>query len=232
MNKATITSPWLALCLSVTFIGPVAADEKVASKTALPNVLIIGDSISIGYTPDVIEMLKGTAAVQRVKANCGDTKAGLANLKSRWLGETKWDVIHFNWGLHDLCYRNPESKEQGRRDKVNGTQSVTPEEYEKNLETLVGQLQETGATLIWASTTVVPEGEAGRVAGDDVRYNTVAAKVMEKHGIVINDLHALSKRFEGRFSKPGNVHYDKEGSAKLAEQVAASIQTALEPAAK
>jgi hypothetical protein len=138
-------------------------------KAGLPNVLIIGDSISIGYTPPVIEMLKGVANVQRVKANCGDTKSGLENLKKRWLDVTKWDVIHFNWGLHDLCFRNPESKEQGHRDKVKGTLSVPLDEYEKNLETLVQQLEATGARLIWASTTVVPENEAGRFVGDDVK---------------------------------------------------------------
>ncbi|MCP5560982.1 MAG: SGNH/GDSL hydrolase family protein [Verrucomicrobiaceae bacterium] len=193
-------------------------------REGLPNVLIVGDSISIGYTPPVIEMLKGVANVQRVKANCGDTKAGLANLKSRWLGTTKWDVIHFNWGLHDLCYRNPESKEQGHRDKVKGTLSVPLDEYEKNLETLVQQLQATGAKLIFASTTIVPENEAGRFVGDDIKYNAVAARVMQKHGIPINDLHALSASFGGKHSQPGNVHFDKEGSAKLAAQVVASIK--------
>ena len=167
------------------------------------------------------------ANVRRVKANCGDTRSGLQNLKTRWLGNTKWDVIHFNWGLHDLCYRNPESKEQGRRDKVKGTVSVPLDEYEKNLETLVQQLQETGAKLIWASTTVVPENEAGRFVGDDIKYNAAAAKVMQKHGIEINDLHSLTVSFAGKHSQRGNVHYDKDGSAKLAEQVATSIKTAI-----
>ena len=196
-------------------------------RAGLPNVLLVGDSISIGYTPPVIEMLKGAANVQRVKGNCGDTQAGLANLKSRWLGETKWDVIHFNWGLHDLCYRNPESREQGHRDKVKGTLSVPLEEYEQNLETLVQQLEATGAKLIWSSTTVVPEGEAGRFVGDDLKYNAAAARVMEKHGIPTDDLHALSVSFGGKFSEPGNVHFSKEGSSKLAEQVVASIKSVL-----
>ena len=98
--------------------GPVTIDP------ALPNVLILGDSISIGYTPGVREELKAKANVIRPNANCGDTTIGLANIDA-WLGDGKWDVIHFNWGLWDLCYRHPESKEQGRRDKVNGTQSTS-----------------------------------------------------------------------------------------------------------
>ncbi|MEX5491452.1 hypothetical protein ABFV43_21925, partial [Pseudomonas fulva] len=77
----------------------------------------------------------------------------------KWLAaEKKWDVIHFNWGLWDLCYRNPTSKNQGNRDKVNGKILSTPEEYEKDLEKLVARLKTTGAKLIWANTTVVPEG--------------------------------------------------------------------------
>ena len=191
-------------------------------KAELPDVLIIGDSISIGYTKPVIEQLTGVANVRRVRANCGDTNAGIKNLK-QWLGDTQWDVIHFNWGLHDLCYRHPDSKVQGNRDKVNGTIAVPIDEYEKNLEILVVQLKQTGAKLIWASTTVVPEGEAGRFVGDDVKYNAVAAKVMKKHGIVINDLHALSKSFDGKYSRPGNVHFNKEGSKLLAEQVSRVI---------
>ena len=195
-------------------------------KADLPNVLLIGDSISIGYTPPTIELLKGVANVQRAKANCGDTNRGRSALK-KWLKRTKWDVIHFNWGLHDLCYRHPDSKVQGNRDKVNGTIAVPLAEYEKNLEALVLELKQTGATLVWASTTVVPEGEAGRVLGDDVRYNTAAAKIMKKHGIAVNDLHALSTSFNGEYSAPGNVHFSKPGSAKLAEQVAESIREQL-----
>jgi hypothetical protein len=92
--------------------------------------------------------------------NCGDTRMGLKNLDA-WLGTTRWDVIHFNWGLWDLCYRNPESKTQGNRDRVHGKISVPPDEYEKNLEQLVTRLKSTGASLFWASTTFVPAGEVG-----------------------------------------------------------------------
>lgn len=193
----------------------------------LPNVLILGDSISIGYTVAARDGLKGKANVIRPRANCGDTRMGLKGLAG-WLGNTRWDVIHFNWGLWDLCYRNPESKEQGNRDKVNGKLSVPPEEYERNLEELVGRLKATGARLIWASTTVVPEGEAGRFVGDDVKYNAIAARVMQRHGIPIDDLHALSKSFAGKYStKAGDVHYTREGSQRLAAQVVSQIEAAL-----
>lgn len=207
-------------------------DWSFVADPSLPNVLLIGDSISIGYTRQVRELLKGKANVYRPvrgkgPENCGDTLIGLERIDA-WIGDRKWDVIHFNWGLWDLCHRNPLVKNQGNRDKVNGKLSVSLDDYEKNLEKLVTRLKSTGATLIWASTTIVPEGEDGRFVGDDEKYNAVAAKVMERNAIVTDDLFALTKSFAGKFSKaPGDVHYTPEGSEALAAQVSASIAKAL-----
>ena len=202
---------------------------KATSQEGLPNALILGDSISIAYTPIVIKKLKGKVNVTRPKANCGDTNRYRSAL-TKWLGEKKWDVIHFNVGLHDLCYRHPDSKVQGNRDKVNGSIAVPLDEYEQNLEKIVTTLKATEAKLIWASTTLVPEGEAGRIVGDEVKYNLVAEKIMQKHGVEINDLRELSGTFpESYFRGPGDVHFTPEGSGKLADQVAAWIKRSANP---
>jgi hypothetical protein len=152
----------------------------------------------------------------------------LGNL-DKWLTMKpgRWDVIHFSWGLWDLCYRNPESKTQGHRDKVNGTITATPEQYRANMEKIVARLKETGAALIWCTTTPVPEYEAGRKLGDDLLYNQIAEKIMKEIGILINDLHApaLLKYSEIQKQK-GDVHYTKEGSSYLAEKVAREIASA------
>lgn len=201
----------------------------------LPNVLIIGDSISIGYTRAVRERLKKQANVYRPMQedgkrpiNCGETRMGLNNLAS-WLGEQRWDVIHFNWGLWDLCYRSPQSKNQGNRDKVNGKLSVSLAEYRENLDRLVVQLKATGAKLIWASSTIVPEDEAGRFVGDDVKYNQAAAEVMAKHEVTIDDLYAVTAAFSGRhFIRLGDVHYTPRGYEELADAVSRSISAVLQ----
>ena len=198
---------------------------KTTSQDGLPNALILGDSISIAYTPIVVKKLKGKVNVTRPRANCGDTNRYRGALP-KWLGDKKWDVIHFNVGLHDLCYRHPDSKVQGNRDKVNGSIAVPIDEYEQNLEKIVTKLKATGAKLIWASTTIVPEGEAGRIVGDEVKYNQVAEKIMKKHGIEINDLRELSGTFPASYFRgPGDVHFTAEGSEKLADQVAVFIKT-------
>jgi hypothetical protein len=75
---------------------------------------------------------------------------------------------------------------------------------------------------------VVPEGEAGRKVGDDKNYNEVAAAVMRKHGIVVNDLYRLTAGFSAdRFIRPGDVHFTKQGYRKLAAQVSESVLAAL-----
>ncbi len=193
----------------------------------LPKALLIGDSISIGYTPHVVATLKGKVEVRHHRGNAQHTGTGLKMLE-KWIGKTRWDVIHFNWGLWDLCYRHPQSKVQGRRDKVRGTLTTPLEQYEKNLDQLVVRLKKTKAKLIWAHTTTVPKGEAGRKVGDDTRYNDAATRVMKKHGIVINDLNALSDSFPPElFTAPGNVHFKKEGSKKIGQAVARKISEAL-----
>ena len=80
-------------------------------QSDLPKVLIIGDSISIGYTESVAKLLADKADVVRPKdskgdiINCGSSAMNVAGL-DQWLGDTKWDVIHFNCGLWDVCYRH------------------------------------------------------------------------------------------------------------------------------
>ena len=220
---------WLVCSVSLLITG-CAATNKSHIADNIPeqaNVLIIGDSISIGYTPKVRELLVDLASVQRPDENTRDTKIGLKNL-DRWLGDTKWDVIHFNWSLHDLCYRHPDSTATGRRDKINGTISVPIDEYKLNLEELVQQLKSSGARLIWANTTLVPDGEAGRMPGDDLRYNRAAAEIMERHEITVDDLHTLTSGFDqSLFVEPGNVHYTDAGYAVIAAQVAEQIRVAL-----
>lgn len=185
----------------------------------LPRVLLIGDSISMGYTPLVRTMLQGKANVQHPKQNCADTAFGLKRLDD-WLGQEKWDVIHFNFGLHDLKYLDAQGRYVG---PDQGKQVALPEVYAENLQKLVDRLKQTHAKLIWASTTPVPAGSAGRVQGDEVRYNAVAAQVMAKNHIPVDDLCAVAMRHLDKYQLPHNVHFTNEGYQALATSVNDSI---------
>lgn len=210
---------------------PSPAFEKITDQPGLPRVLLIGDSISIGYTLDVRAKLQGKANVHRIPTNGGPTPNGLANLKA-WLGGGKWDVIHFNWGLHDLKYLGPDNKNLADPKAPGSRQQVPLDQYEQNLRELVKQLKGTGAKLIWCATTPVPEGADGRVPGDAVKYNQVAAKVMKEQQVAINDLHAYALPKLKEIQRPANVHFSDEGSEYLARQVLASIESALPKSAK
>lgn len=193
---------------------PNPAFAPVADRPGLPRVLLIGDSISIGYTLDVRHALADKANVHRPAENCGPTSRGVERL-DKWLGTGHWDVIHFNFGLHDL-----------RLD--NGRHQVPLEQYEANLRAIVARLKKTGATLIWCSTTPVPEtSNPPRKESDVLAYNAAAKKIMDENGIRIDDLHRFALPRLSEIQRPSNVHFTPEGSKVLSRQVADSIAQAL-----
>ncbi len=193
--------------------NPVFAKIKVDPK--LPSVLLIGDSISIGYTLPTRALLKGKANLHRIPTNGGPTTRGLQNI-DKWLGDRKWDVIHFNWGLHDLKF-------------IKKKRQVSPEDYEANLKKLVARLKKTGAKLIWCNTTPVPKGVSPpRTNADVLLYNSLAAKVMKAEGIATDDLYAIADKQLTKIQRPHNVHFTPAGSKVLAKQVAKTILETLE----
>ncbi len=204
---------------------PVVCDTKqdlIYEKR--PKVLLIGDSISIGYTPQVQQQLVDIAYVERIDGNAASTMNGLKKIDS-WLHGKNFDIIHFNWGLHDIAYRNESSIHKNKLDKLNGKKKVEIEDYRSNLKNLVERLKKTGAVLIWASTTAVPDNEPGRFPKDVVAYNSAASIIMQNNQIMTNDLYSISKSFDqDMFVAPNNVHFSKLGSSLLANNVAEAIK--------
>lgn len=194
---------------------------------AKKKVLIIGDSISLGYFPTVKKELAAEAEVLHNPGNAQHTGTGLRMI-DQWLGDQKYDVILFNWGLWDLCYRHPDSKVQGQRDKLNGEITYTVDRYEANMEKLVQRLKKTGAKLVFVTTTVIPPDEAGRFEGDEITYNNAAKNVMKKYGVELCDLHQYSVEVHKQYKlKDGDVHYVPEGYQKLGGYIAGALKKAL-----
>ena len=126
------------------------------------------------------------ANVHRPPTNCGPSTRGVEQIE-KWLGDGKWDVIHFNFGLHDLKFVD----EKGMNTSPEkGKLQVPIGDYKKNLDALVSRMKKTGAKLIFATTTPVPAGEPQRKADSDREYNAAALEVMKKHGL---SLPAASK---------------------------------------
>jgi lysophospholipase L1-like esterase len=184
--------------------GRVTAWDYVKDDPKLPRILLIGDSVSRGYTLATRKALEGAANVHRAPENCGPTANGLKKLPV-WLGDGHWDIIHFNFGIHDR--KTPLS------------------DYEQRLETITAQLKATGARVIWASTTPVAEGGMKDATDADlVARNEVAARVMKKHGVEIDDLYAAMQPHLAKYQNPKDVHFGEPGYEFLGQQVAQVIR--------
>jgi len=200
-----------------SFYLPIHKRQKVAGQSNswdfvqddpnLPRVLLIGDSVSRGYTQSVRKALAGKANVHRAPANCGPTSLGLRKLDV-WLGDGKWDVIHFNFGIHD---RN------------------TPiTEYSQRLEQLVERMEKAGEKLIWATTTPIPDDPAkNQTAVSIVERNQAAAQIMQKHGVATDDLFTVVTPHLETMQNPNDVHFNAAGYEFLGQQVGKTIEDGL-----
>ena len=189
--------------------GQVTAWDYVADDPKLPRVLLIGDSVSRGYTQAARNALKGKVNVHRAPANCGPTATGLKKLDV-WLGDGNWDLIHFNFGIHD------------RRTNV--------DDYEKRLEEIVKRLKQTGAKVVWASSTPIPADwkEGPEMKAKLEEKNAIAAKVMDRNGVEIDDLFTFITPYLSEVQNPKDVHFNGKGYDLLGKQVAEYIEGALQ----
>jgi len=193
-------------------------NREVSDEKKLPRVLLIGDSISGGYLGGVSSRLKGAATVVRGN-NAGDSRGGLEQI-DKILGTERWDVIHFNWGLHDMTWQfrmKPEDR--------------GIEQYAARLEKIVLRLEKTGAKLIWATTTPwCPEDyeyiekrfkQKYDYAGEEeLKWKKAALEVMSRHNVDINDLYSLLyPKLDEFLNKPTDIHFNGKGSASMAEQI-------------
>jgi acyl-CoA thioesterase-1 len=214
---------------------------KHAKRVAdLPRILIVGDSICGGYSRGLIKLMDGKAEIVRLGAvatyriqkeafwhsngiarslDFGSAKACIADLErfERHLSETKYDVIHFNFGLNDIF--------RGRK----GAWHNPVDQYAKDLTKIVTLLKANGAKVIWASTTPIPANAPHMPEGDELLYNAAAEKVMKKNNIPINDLHSVVTKWDGyaKWKKGDNVHFNGAVYSKLAEQIAQAISAQL-----
>ena len=181
----------------------------------LPRVLLLGDSISLGYDQPTRDLLAGSATVIHPPENCRSTVYALTKIE-QWLGTSSWDVIHFNWGIWDAHHFT-----------VDDSFRTTHVEYEQNLRTLVARLKTTGAQLIWASTTPLRGRiDVGSLWVEEAEIpirNAIACQVMVDNDIAINDLYAEVLPHVEKLQREDGCHFTREGYAYLAQQVAESV---------
>ena len=78
------------------------------NDSALPRILLIGNSITRGYYPEVQKALNDKAYVARLTTSKSIGDPGLLSEIALILGYYKFDIVHFNNGLHGWGYTEKE----------------------------------------------------------------------------------------------------------------------------
>jgi hypothetical protein len=204
-------------------------DQLAVDTPGLPRVLSVGDSISMNYENPVREALKGKVNYHLIEDNCWSVYRGVAFM-AYWLGDyTKkgrhWDVILFNSGMHDM-----------KQKTLDGEYAVPLDTYKEKLRKEISIMKETGATLVFCTTTPVPNtgGSARygyRVKGAERDFNRAALEVLQDYPeIQINDLcKVVNESSElDAWRKGTEVHYWKAAEqAVIGRAVADAVITAI-----
>ncbi len=204
---------------------PPAARESIewcdiwishADETNLPHVLLIGDSITRAYYPEVEKHLAGKAYVARLATSRFISDPVLSQEIALVLDNTKFDIIHSNNGMHGWQHSE---KEYG-------------DAFPKFLATIKAHAPI--AKLIWANTTTLkvspdlPPGEQTKSSDQRIaQRNDLAPEYIKPEGIDVDDLHSLVEGHPEYHSD--NVHFNEQGIALQATQVAAHIEKLLSP---
>jgi acyl-CoA thioesterase-1 len=194
----------LPICMLLTAVA--SAQEK-----KIPQVLFLGDPVQQAIVQAAAKELTGKANFHYPPpGSANDSGTALARI-DQLLGDKPWDIIYFNFGIGDLFYKDPASKEIRIMNKdAGGVRVSTPSQYEKNLEAIVKRLTASKAKLIWGSTTPLNNGNL--FDGDSEKeYNAIAARVMASHKVPVLDLHAYAMaQFKPGDKQPPHDKYAAE----------------------
>ena len=191
----------------------------------MKNVLLIGDSIRMGYDEAVKTALEGKANVLFPEENCQFIYY-VFRYFHEWLdrlgvrGEDV-DVVHWNAGLHD-CLR------------MFGEEPNTPLEiYGYYVERTCARIKKIcpNAKVIFATCTRVDEQKMNpnfmRCNSDIEEYNAVAVKAAKKHGFYVNDLYSLSVSLPDEAMSDMFHYYTDIGTRAFSKQVLSCVTEAL-----
>ncbi len=204
--KAHLGSFYYPRYLQARKAGRETAWDYVEDAPGLPRILVIGDSISRGCTLPLRHALQGKVNVHRAPQNCSSTVVGIEKLDV-WLGDGRWDLITFNFGIHD--------------------RDATSAVYKTRLAQITRRLEATGAKLVWVTTTPVPEGANEHREESVDRLNTVADELMKEHDVPILDLDRAITPLLDQYQLPENCHFKGEGYVFMGKLMAETVLTEL-----
>ena len=187
------------------------------------SVVLIGDSIRMGYQDTVRQELQDIAEVWMPDQNGGNSD-NMLNHMDEWILDRTPDVVHLNCGLHDI------KKEFGVAEAV-----IPVAAYEENLKQIFSKLRNhLSMSVIWATTTPVDEAlhhenkTFDRFEQDVVAFNDVSCRLARTFDLLIHDLYSvMMDAGPARYLTPDGVHFSSDGSIILGRAVARYIRTSL-----
>ena len=155
----------------------------------MKKIVLIGDSIRMGYDKYVKEAFAEVAEVYYPSANCSFA-TNIIRFVHEWKKKGEWpddvDLVHWNAGLWDV----PE---------ILGDDPVTPiDQYEVQIARIDKRLRLLfpSAKIIFATSTAVQEekfGETFKRRNSTIEaFNVAAIKALDGTGTVIDDLYAVT----------------------------------------
>jgi hypothetical protein len=177
----------------------------------LPRVLLVGDSILIGYRKLVIQSLEGKANVD-TWTNPYYQSENYNHRLAEVLLHGPFSVIHINTGLHGF--------QEGR---------IPSGAYEPLTQSLLDVIvrHSPDAQVIWANTTPVVSKDIPRtldplINPTIIEHNRMAAFVMERNHILVNDFYSILT-LHVDLSKGDQFHWTEPAYKILADAATASI---------
>lgn len=179
----------------------------------MKKLMLIGDSIRLGYQDEVAKCLEGEFEVWGSPDNGRFAKYTLNELE-RWFAECPDpDVIHWNNGLWDsavVC------KEDGA--------FTPPEEYLRYMSLILRELRKKTDKIIFATTTPVRDGSLNQHIEYIERLNDIIVPFMKSENIIINDLHSLVRPHKDELICDDRIHLNDEGKKVCAAAVAEMVR--------
>ncbi len=199
---------------------PIAATSgSVLTECGDNNLLTIGDSISVGYEPTVRSLIGDKMFIDGIKFKGARDKARTTDYTlsalDKWLAQCdSWKVITWNNGIWDSVATEP------------NTQGVTSfVEYRSNIAKIAKRLVDTGAKVIFFTTTPLGKGAKGQpysyLLVDE--YNQIAKDVLKDFDVTVANLNGYAaKHLEYR--NTDGIHYSVDGYKYLGRYVADTIK--------
>lgn len=194
----------------------------------MKRVLLLGDSIRMGYDEYVKEILSDEFEVVYDDADNGRFAAYTLWQANQFFKNCgSFDVVHWNNGYWDMNIEAPM------------TEAMHPlDEYVHFLSRILAQIRKNGAVPVFATTVPILSAEASAdVVKEGIsrfyyknewvaEYNAAAVAFMKSENVMINDLYSLCLKDPHYYKCPDLLHLTEEGYRRCAEHTARAIREA------